>query len=357
MAVHGTRMLVNLHDYEAAAREVVPPAYFQFVAGGADDHVTLDDCRAAFNRWRLVPRVMQGIAEASLATTVLGHPLSMPVLVAPMGLHGLMHGEGEVATAGAARRAGVIFTLATSSSRTIEEAAAPAGTFFYQVYLYRDRGISRELIQRAVAAGAAALVLTVDVPVSGNREADVRNDFEAPRRSAMAHFAGGLFAVEGTGREVPERRRREVALTFHDIEWLASLTGLPVIVKGVLHPEDARLCVQHGARGIVVSNHGGRQLDGAIASIDGLPDIVEAVQGDAEVLIDGGFRRGTDVLKALALGARAIMLGRPVLFGLAVDGEDGALRVLELLRAELARAMMLSGVGDVNEVPRSLVRG
>jgi 4-hydroxymandelate oxidase len=353
-------MPVNLHDYEAAARAVLPPMAYEYVAGGAGDEETLRGNREAFRRWRLLPRMMRGIAAVDPRTTVLGQEIAMPVLLAPVGMQRLVHAEGERASARAARAAGTIFTLSTAATCAIEEVAPEAGNWWFQLYVYRDRAITRDLVQRAEAGGAAALVLTVDVPVLGRREADERNRFTLPPGLALANLQRSDHRhlpvdMDGSGLAAYITSIWESALSWQDLEWLASLTTLPVLAKGILAPDDARRALEHGARAVVVSNHGGRQLDSAVASLDALPAVVEAVDGRAEVLMDGGVRRGTDVLKALALGARAVLLGRPYLWGLAVDGEAGVRRVLELLREEIARDLLLCGCAGPAEVERSLL--
>ena len=357
MSEPGMPLPLNLHEYEKAARAALPAAVYDLVAGGAGDEVTLRENRAAFGRWRLLPRVLRGCAEPDLRTRVLGQPISLPVLVAPMGTHQVVHPLGERGTAAAARRAGTIFTLATTASRSIEEIGAIAGPWWQQLLLFRDREITRDLAQRSEAAGARALVLTADTPVIGRREAPLRHGFTLPpgvRRAnlPMAPEHGGSGAA---GLEVYSSLGFDAAQSWNDVDWLASLTRLPLVLKGILAPDDARLALEHGARAVIVSNQGGRQLDPTVASLDALPAVAEAVNGRAEVLVDGGVRRGADVLIALALGARAVLVGRPCLWGLAVGGEEGALRVLELLRAELSLALTLSGRAGVAEVDRSLV--
>jgi 4-hydroxymandelate oxidase len=346
-------MPVNLLEYEAAARAVLPRGLFEFIAGGAEDEVSLRENRAAFGRWRLLPRVMRGVIEPSTGTTVLGQAVSLPVLVSPMGLHRLAHPEGECATAAAVKAAGTIFCLSCAASCAIEEVAARAGGWWFQIYLMDDRGLTLELVRRAEAAGAAAIVLTIDVPVRGRREADERNRFALPAGTTMPNLLARVGEAD-TGNYFA-LAKWDAAITWTDLEWLVSSTRLPVVVKGVLAAEDARLAVQHGAKAIQVSNHGGRQLDSAIAALDALPAVVEAVGTEAEVLLDGGVRRGTDVLKALALGARAVLIGRPVLYGLATAGEAGVARGLELLRQELVTDMVLCGMADVREVARESV--
>ena len=350
---------LNLHEYEAAARELLPPMVADFVAGGSGDEATLRGNRAAFDRWRLLPRVLRGVREVSTATRLLGQEITMPVLVAPSSLHRLCHVEGERATARAAKGAGTIYTMSTPASMSIAEVAPEAGTWWFQLYVYRDRGLTRELAARAAAAGAAALVVTVDTPLLGRREADERNRFALPPGVMMPNIQAPVPdrpAGEGAGFGwVAAAPVVEPALTWDDLDWLAALSSLPVIPKGILHPDDAVQAVEHGARALIVSNHGGRQLDGAVASLDALPAVVDAVAGRAEVLVDGGVRRGTDVVKALALGARAVLVGRPVLWGLAVSGEAGVRHVLDLLRAELALDLMLCGLASPEDVDRSLL--
>lgn len=350
---------LNLHEYEAAARALLSPMVYDFVAGGSGDEVTLRACRAAFNRWRLVPRALRGLPPVTTATTVLGQPVASPVLIAPASLHALVHADGELATARAARAAGTIYTMSTAASMAIEAVAPAAGPWWFQLYVFVDRGLTRDLVARAAAAGATALVVTVDTPVLGRREADERNRFALPPGLAMANLrvpepAPGAVAAEGS-RLTSYASVVEPALSWADLDWLAARSPLPVVPKGILHPADAARAVDHGARAIVVSNHGGRQLDGAVAALDALPAIVEAVAGRAEVLLDGGVRRGTDVLTALALGARAVLIGRPIHWGLAVGGEAGVRHVLELLQSELARDLLLCGLANPAEADRSLL--
>src|SRR5215207_4012113 len=311
---------LNLHEYETAARELLPPMVIDFVAGGSGDEVTLRGNRVAFDRWRLLPRVLRGLRDVSTATSVLGQEIALPVLIAPSSLHRLCHDEGERATARAAKAAGTIYTLSTPASIALEEVAPEAGSWWFQLYVFQDRELTRDLVARAASAGASALAVTVDMPTLGRREADERNRFALPPGVTMPHIqlpAPRLPTEAGASAEwtttVPAL---EPALTWDDLDWLASLSPLPVIPKGILHPDDALRAVDHGARAVIVSNHGGRQLDSAVASLDALPAVVEAVAGRGEVLVDGGVRRGTDVLKALALGARAVLIGRPIHWGL-----------------------------------------
>src|SRR5215212_1157873 len=296
---------LNLHEYEAAARALLPPMVWNYVSGGSGDEVTLRANRAAFACWRLLPWVLRGIGEVSTATSVLGQDISLPVLIAPSGRHRLCHDEGERATARAAKAAGTIYTLSTAATFAIEEVVPAAGPWWFQLYVYRDRGLTRELVIRAAAAGAAALVLTVDAPVRGRREAEERTRFAMPPGVATALLAapeGALGPAGTTGNAVAAEVNAvfDPTLNWDDLEWLASLSPMPVLLKAILHPADAGRAVEYGTRAILVSNHGGRQLDSAVAALDALPAVVEAVAGRVEVLVDGGVRRGTDVLKALA---------------------------------------------------------
>jgi 4-hydroxymandelate oxidase len=351
---------LNLHEYEAAARALLPTMVFDFVAGGSGDEVTVRANRSAFDRWRLLPRVLRGVHAVSTVTTVLGQDVALPVLIAPSALHRLCHDNGERATARAAKAAGTIYTLSTPSSIALEEVAPEAGPWWFQLYVFADRGRTRDLVERAATAAASALVVTVDVPVFGRREADERNRFVLPPGVVMAHFAGAPSSrdpatIDGSAMRGAVNTALEPALNWDDLDWLASLSSLPILLKGILHPDDAARAVDFGAGAILVSNHGGRQLDSAVAALDALPLVVEAVAERAEVLVDGGVRRGTDVLKALALGARAVLLGRPIQWGLAVGGEAGVRHVLELLRAELALDLRLCGLASPAEVDRSLL--
>jgi 4-hydroxymandelate oxidase len=341
----GTKPL-NLLEYEDAARALLSPEIYSVVASGSEDQVTLRANRAAFDQWRLLPRMWRGNTHPDLSTTVLGQTVSMPVLLAPVAMHRMVHARGELASAAAARRAGTILTLGTCASTTIEEVADVAGPWWFQLYFFPDRGIATDLVQRAEAHGASALVVTIDSPTLGRHEGPARLDLTAALDGIT--FANVDPAAMAGAVHDP-------AQSWDEMAWLAARSALPIVIKGILDPDDARRAFDLGARAVVVSNHGGRQLDGAVASLDALPTIVEAAAGRGEVLIDGGFRRGTDVLKALALGARAVMIGRPFLWGLAVGGEDGVLDVLELLRAELARNLLLGGRGSIQEVDRSFI--
>ncbi len=352
--------LANLDDFEAAARARLLPLAYDYYAGGSYDELTLADNQAAFRRRRLVYRVLRDLSGRTLATTVLGQPVSMPVLLAPTAFHRLAHEEGEVATARAAAAQGTVMILSTLSTCTLEAVCGAGGTVWFQLYVYRDRGATRALVERAEAAGCRALVLTVDAQLWGRRERDVRNRFSLPPGLECVNLGGTAMARlpsagEGSGLSAYVTSLFDPALSWKDLAWLASITRLPVVVKGIVHPDDGRLAVEHGAAAVVVSNHGGRQLDTAVATLDALPAVAEAVAGRIEVLLDGGIRRGSDVVKALALGARAVGVGRPVLWGLAVAGQPGVELVLARLRDELDVVMGLCGCASPAEVSRELI--
>lgn len=338
---------INVMDYAELARARMDPGAWDFYEGGSEDEVTLRANRSAFERIRLRPRMLVDVNIIDMRTTVLGTPVSMPILVAPTAFHGLAHPQGECLTVQGAGQASTLMVVSTFATRNLEEIARTAsGPLWLQLYIYRDLNITENLVRRAQAAGYRAIMLTVDTPRLGKRERDRRNDFSVPLHLRSTNFSE---TFEGP---LPE----PLVSTWQMVDWLRSVTSLPILLKGILTAEDTLLALEHGIAGIVVSNHGGRQLDGVAASIEALPEVVEAVAGRCEVYLDGGVRRGTDVLKALALGARAVLLGRPVLWGLAVNGQEGVRHVLELLRAELELAMVLAGRPTVASIDRSLVK-
>jgi 4-hydroxymandelate oxidase len=360
---NGGMQPINIADYEALAKSRLEPMAWDYYVGGSDDEVSLRANRSAFERIRLRPRVLVDVGASEMATTAFGAPVALPILVAPTAYQCLAHPEGECATARAAGAAGSLMIASTFATRSLEEiAAAATGPLAFQLYVYRDRAISEALVRRAEAAGYRALVLTVDTPRLATRERDVRNGFGLPPTLRMANFADPAHTAMPGGEAGASALAAhaeavlDATLTWEALDWLRSISSLPVVVKGVLTGEDAALAVEHGAAAIIVSNHGGRQLDGALATIEALPEVAEAVAGRCEVYLDGGVRRGTDVLKALALGARGVCVGRPILWGLAVAGEDGARHVLELLRAELELAMALAGRPTLAAIDRSLVK-
>lgn len=351
----------NLRGLESMARSEIDQAAFDYIAGGSGDEATLVGNETGWQRYQLVHRVLRDVSERDLATQALGQRLDWPVLVAPTAFHKLVHPEGEVATARGAARADTAMVASTLSTTSLEAIAeAGASPLFFQLYVYRDRELTERLVRRAEDAGYQALLVTVDSPVWGKRERDLENGFALPEGLGLANFPEmdqeSLPDEAGDSLAAYVERQLDPSLSWEAIEWLASLTELPVLVKGLVHPEDARRAVEHGVAGIVVSNHGGRQLDWGVPTAVALPDVVEAVQGEVEVLVDGGIRRGTDVVKALALGADAVLVGRPVLWALAIDGAKGVQRALELLREETDNAMALAGAATVDEVTRDIVR-
>ncbi len=345
---------LNLEEYQELARGRLPPSHYDYIAGGSGDENTLRGNREAFQRWRIVPRMLRGVDAVDLSVTVLDEQVSMPILCSPVSFQRLCCPDGEIASAAAAKRAGTIFSLSTLATRTIEEVAEYAGAWWFQLYCYSDRSVTLDLVQRAEAAGAGAIIITVDMPIAGRREADERNSFALPEGVEVANLLQYLYRrlpeTGGSGLAAYISSLWNPALSWDDVDWIAGRTRLPIGIKGLLAAEDARLAVEHGAKMVVVSNHGGRQLDQCIATVDALPSIVEAVGKQCEVLLDGGVRRGTDVMKALILGAKAVMIGRPYVWGLACDGEAGALRVLEMLRAELQLDMHLAGCGSLKDL-------
>jgi 4-hydroxymandelate oxidase len=349
---------VSLDDFERHARAVLPRTAADYFRSGAWGEVTLRENREAWDRLRLHYRVMVDVSRRSLARDILGEPAACPVVVAPTALHAMAHPDGECASVRGAGAAGVPFILSSLSTTRMEDVCAAAtGPVWMQLYIGRDRGFVRDLAQRAHAAGCRALVLTVDTPVWGTRERDIRNHFHVPPGLRIANLErpGGPTGHEGRGIGESLGWTIDASLSWRDFEWLRDATPLPVLVKGVCRPDDAATAVSLGARGVIVSNHGGRQLDTAPPTVEVLEAVAEAVGGRADVLVDGGVRRGTDIVKALALGATAVAVGRPVLWGLATAGQAGVEQVLGILRAELDTALALCGETDVRAVRRDLV--
>jgi 4-hydroxymandelate oxidase len=341
--------LVSLRQLEADASRVLDRSHFDYFAGGAEDELTLDDNVAAFERLRLRPRVLRGVGSVALETRLLGRPLAMPVIVAPTAFHCLANEEGECATARAVDAADTLMIISMAATKRLDEIAAaiPAGrprNLWFQLYLQPDRGFTLDLIRRAEAAGCSALVITVDSPVLGRHTRDLRNGFtDLPPGLHCANLR-----INGHDRYRPIVF--DAALDWQAIDWVRGVTTLPIVLKGITHPDDAVLAVRRGVAGIIVSNHGGRQLDSVAASIDLLPAIAASVNGMVPIVLDGGVRRGTDVLKALARGATAVAVGRPIVWGLAVDGEAGVSAVLDYFKRALAEALALSGCRSVRDV-------
>ncbi|KAF1598955.1 UNVERIFIED_CONTAM: Hydroxyacid oxidase 2, partial [Eudyptes pachyrhynchus] len=329
--------MVCLSDFEAYAKKYLPKIAWDFFAAGADDCSTRDENILAYKRIHFRPRMLRDVSVMDIRTKLLGTEISFPVGIAPTGFHQLAWPDGEKSTARAAKAMNTCYIASTYSTCTLEEisAAAPGGLRWFQLYIHRNRAVSQQLVQRAEALGFQGLVLTADLPYTGKRRDDVRNGFRLPPHMTLKNLEGAF--------EVCKMSLLDPSVTWNDIYWLRSLTHLPIIIKGILTKEDAELAVRHGVQGIIVSNHGGRQLDGGPATIDALVEVVEAVQGRVEVYLDGGIRKGSDVLKALALGAKCVFIGRPALWGLAYKGEEGLQDVLRILQDEFRLSMALAG--------------
>jgi 4-hydroxymandelate oxidase len=348
--------ILNLLELENVAKPLLSKLAFDYYVGGADDELTVLENRQAFTRLALQYRVLRGIGARELGLELFGQKLSLPVLLAPTAFHKLAHPDGEIATAKAAKEADTIMVLSTSSSTSLEDvrASQPDLKLWFQLYLFNDLEVSLDVVRRAEAVGTKALVLTVDTPLLGRRERDIRNSFTLPDGVEMANFHHTLPESEGSSLSAHASQNFKLDLSLRDLAWLRERTKLPIVVKGICHPDDAVLALEHGADGIWVSNHGGRQLDTSPATIRVLPKVADAVAGRAPIILDGGVRRGTDVVKALALGANAVAIGRPLLWSLAIGGAAGLSQTLELLRAEIDSALGLCGYSNL-EVPRDLV--
>ena len=348
--------LINLYDYEARAKQVLSHDKWDFIDAGAMDEFTTRRNRSAFDQLTLRPRFMRSVEERKIATTMLGQDLSMPVFVCPAGSHGVAHPDAEVATAKAAGRSNTLMMLSTSSNCSMEEVAeAATGPLWFQLY-HRGNALTEMLVHRAEEAGFKAIVLTIDTPVPSPKERDLRNQFE--RTLELGNFRDlGLSRSEisGTDDTPGWDVSRADPITWNDLEWLRGLTSLPLVLKGVRVSEDAKLAAEHGVEGILVSTHGGRQLDQTMGSIEMVPEIVRAVNGNCEIYLDSGVRRGSDVIKALALGVKAVGIGRPLYWGLATEGSDGVHNVLELLREEIDRCLAFCGQSDVTNLDSALI--
>jgi isopentenyl diphosphate isomerase/L-lactate dehydrogenase-like FMN-dependent dehydrogenase len=347
---------INVADFERLAAERLERGPLDYFAGGAGDEITLRENVAAWAHWRLRPRVLNNVREVSTAAEVLGKPVELPVLVAPVAYQRMAHPEAERGMAAGAAAAGTVMCLSTLSTTRPAEvaAAAPEGRHWFQLYVFEDAGVTRALMDEAVDAGFEAILVTADAPPGGNRERDRRNRFTLPRELGTPSLTAATGGEEALTIEQTFALMNH-ALTWADVEALASDCSVPVFVKGVLTAEDAELALAHGAAGVVVSNHGGRQLDRSLATAEALPEIAATLDGRATLLVDGGIRRGIDVATALALGADAVLVGRPALWGLATGGGEGVARVLELLRQELELALGLLGCNGPAELTREHV--
>ncbi|KAG6499240.1 peroxisomal (S)-2-hydroxy-acid oxidase GLO3 [Zingiber officinale] len=350
--------ITNVSEYEEIAKQKLPKMIYDYFASGAEDQWTLRENRNAFSRILFRPRILVDVSKIDLTTTVLGFNISMPIMIAPSAMQKMAHPQGELATARAASAARTIMTLSSWSTSSVEEVNSTGpGIRFFQLYVYKDRNVVLQLVRRAERAGFKAIVLTVDTPRLGRREADIKNRFTLPPSLTLKNFEdldlGKMDKTNDSGLASYVASQVDRSLSWKDVKWLQTITSLPIVVKGVMTAEDTKLAVQAGVAGIVVSNHGARQLDYVPATINSLEEVVKAAQGKVPVFLDGGIRRGTDVFKALALGASGVFIGRPVIFALAADGEAGVLKVLEMLRDELELTMALSGCTSLEQITRN----
>ncbi|NWZ21800.1 HAOX1 oxidase, partial [Asarcornis scutulata] len=365
---------VCISDFEDYAKKFLPKSVYDYYRSGADDQETLADNVAAFSRWKLYPRVLRDVSVMDLSTSVLGQKISMPICVGATAMQRMAHPDGEMATAKACQAMGTGMMLSSWATSSIEEVAeaAPDSLRWLQLYVYKDREVTKSLVKRAERAGYKGIFVTVDTPFLGRRIDDVRNKFQLPPHLRLKNFTSNNLAFssgkdfgENSGLAVYVAEAIDSSVKWEDIKWLRGLTSLPIVMKGILRADDAKEAVKLGVNGILVSNHGARQLDGVPATvstgasmqqIDVLPEIIEAVEGKVEVFLDGGVRKGTDVLKALALGAKAVFIGRPLVWGLVYQGEEGAKEVLQMLKEEFRLAMALTGCRSVEEISRTLIR-
>ena len=376
------RNMTCIEDLRQASRRKVPRAFFEYADGGSYSEQTLNANRADLERIRLRQRILVDVAKRSTHTTILGEPASLPLALAPIGLCGMQHGDGEILACRAAQEAGIPFCLSTMSICSIEDVAAAVGKpFWFQLFVMKDRGFVRALIERAAAAKCSALVLTVDLQVLGQRHRDIKNGMTVPpqlhrpsnlidiaskpawalsilraKRRTFGNLVGHIRGMEDmTALSQWTAGQFDATLNWKDVEWIAAQWGGKLVVKGILDAEDARMAAKTGAAALVVSNHGGRQLDGALSSIAALPPIVEAVGSSIEVLFDGGIRSGQDVMRALALGARACLSGRAYIYGLGAGGQAGVARAIEIIRSELDVSMALTGINSIAEIDRHVI--
>jgi len=376
----------NVEDYRGLAHKRLPRAVIDFIEGGAEDEITISRNRNGFENIHIIPRILTDVSVRNISTTILGTTVSSPIVLCPVGLATLAHPMGEVAAGIAATNKGIISTYSSSSSWNLEDiAAASSGVKWFQLYIWKDRKLTAEIVERARKAGYTALVLTVDVPISARRERDLRNGFTIPPRPRInqmgdlfQHFGWfysqlkseisghkmsmGNFTPENVGMRTRLKMLEVVnelfdpSITWKDVAWLKSIWKGPVVIKGVMTPEDAKLAVKAGVDAIWISNHGGRQLDGVSGTIEVLPEIVKAVKGKVEIYLDGGVRRGSDIVKAIALGANACMIGRPYMYGLAANGAAGVESIIKILEIEMDATMALMGRPTIASLDSSSVR-
>jgi 4-hydroxymandelate oxidase len=346
---------INLNNYAKAAKEILSDMAYGYYADGVADNLTMSENEAAFQRIKLFPKMLVDVSERDLHTTVLGQEIDFPAIVAPTAMAGLAHADKELGIARAAANAGTIMCVSTLSTTSLEELGRTGANLWFQLYVLKDKSVNQSLIKRAEAAGFSALVVTVDAPVPGYREALIRQPLVLPELLKLDNLSEYWDNSRYANISEYFAAQLDTAITWADLEDIASNTKLPVLVKGVLRPDDAERAVASGVAGIIVSNHGGRQLDTVVAGIDALPYVVEAVDEAIDILVDGGVRRGTDILKALALGAKAVMVGRPILWGLAVEGQAGVEHILAILRQEYDIALANVGVPSSKLVSRDII--
>ncbi|XP_078428826.1 glycolate oxidase 1 [Wolffia australiana] len=350
--------ITNVNEFEAIAKQKLPKMVFDYYASGAEDQWTLGENRNAFSRILFRPRILIDVTKIDMSATILGYKISMPIMLAPTAMQKMAHPEGEYATARAASSANTIMTLSSWATSSVEEVASTGpGIRFFQLYVYKDRNVVAQLVRRAERAGFKAIALTVDTPRLGRRESDIKNRFTLPAHLTLKNFEGldlgKMDETNDSGLASYVAGQIDRSLSWKDVKWLQTITTMPILVKGVVTAEDTRLAIQAGAAGIIVSNHGARQLDYTPATVSCLEEVVKAAQGRVPVFLDGGVRRGTDVFKALALGAAGVFVGRPVVFSLAADGEAGVKKMLQMLRDEFELTMALSGCTSLNEITRN----
>jgi 4-hydroxymandelate oxidase len=344
---------INLFDFEAIAKERLPKAEYDYIAGGATDEISVERNRRAYESWALRPRVLRDVSTLDLSTTVLGTKVNVPVLIAPCGAHTRAHPEGEFATYRAAAARGTIMAVSANSNSSFEELAkAATGHLWLQLYPFRDRSMTRSWLDRAKGAGYEAICVTLDSQWPPKRERNIRNNY---RRSRGVNYPTLGVAAAGAPRPAGSEGGSDPAATWKDLEWVKSQTDLAVVAKGIMTGEDVELCSEIGLQGVIVSNHGGRHLDNTLATVEVLAEAVAAASGKLEIFLDGGIRRGADVVKALALGARAVFIGRPLFWGLAVDGEQGVVRVLDILREEMEITMAKCGRPTIASIDSSVM--
>ena len=355
-------MIVNVFDFEAIAKDKLSQMAYDYFAGGAYDGVSVRNNRAAYDRIALMPRMLRDVSQRDASVTVLGKTMPQPFMIAPVGFMGMAHPESEIGIVTAAQQLGITAIMSTMGSTTLEDvAAATSAPLWFQLYIYKDRSVTRALVERAEAVGYEALVLTVDTAIQGRRELDIRNRWHLPEGVVAANLMdSGMERIDAdgdvSGLESYIAALWDTSISWEDVEWLRSITRLPVVLKGILRPDDALLAAQSGAAGIIVSNHGGRQVDTTPATIEILPEVVAAVGDQLDVLMDGGVRRGSDIVKALTLGAKAVLIGRPVVWGLSADGGNGVRQVLEILRYEFDNVMGLCGCTSIADLTPDLLR-